>query len=413
MQTVSVGTWTALTNPVFRNFWIFSFLAFIGASMQSVGAGWSMTQLDNSPLLVSLVQGSFTLSQFLMALPAGVIADLVDRRWVMLAALGCMMLAVALLGIITLRGGATPAVLIALTFFFGLAAAGITPAMQATMPDLVSRDLLPSALTLNGMTVSVARAVGPGLAGLLLGLWGAGNMFLLNVLAFVGLFIVTLRWRDRPAQVVRADTRFWRALVNGISFALSQRPVRRLVLKSACNFVAVSIVLALIPAVVESRLGGRPQALGLLLACFGIGSVLGSFTLGRLYARLSRSRVIDVANVAHGVAVLIIAVSGNTYVVSAAMLLAGLSWTAMTTSINIVAQMLLPAAYRARGLSMNIMAMMFALTLGAALWGKVADQFGLQEAFLVAGVMGVLMPVLTARMRLVEQLDEGKGPETS
>ena len=413
MQTVSVGTWTALSNPAFRNFWIFSFLAFIGASMQSVGAGWSMTQLDSSPLLVSLVQGSFTLSQFLMALPAGVIADLVDRRWVMLAALACMMLAAALLGFITLRGDATPAVLIALTFFFGLAAAGITPAMQATMPDLVSRELLPSALTLNGMTVSVARAVGPGLAGLLLGLWGAGGMFLLNVLAFVGLFIVTLRWRDRPARVVRPDTRFWRALADGVSFAMHQLPVRRLVQKSACNFVAVSIVLALVPAVVDSRLGGRPQTLGLLLACFGIGSVLGSFTLGRLYARLSRSRVIDLANVSHGVAVLIIAVSGNAYVSAVAMLLAGLSWTAMTTSINIVAQMLLPAAFRARGLSMNIMAMMFALTLGAALWGMVADEFGLEQAFLAAGAMGVLMPVLTARLKLVEQLDEVQGPATS
>ncbi len=408
-----VSTWTALSNPAFRNFWIFSFLAFIGASMQSVGAGWTMTQLDSSPLLVSLVQGSFTLSQFLMALPAGVIADLVDRRWVMLVALGCMMLAVALLGVITLRGGGTPGVLIALTFFFGLAAAGITPAMQATMPDLVSRDLLPSALTLNGMTVSVARAVGPGLAGVLLGLWGAGSMFLLNVVAFVGLFVVTLRWRDRPARVTQPDSRFWRALVDGVRFAISQLPVRRLVQKSACNFVAVSIVLALIPAVVESRLGGRPQTLGLLLACFGMGSVLGSFTLGRLYARLSRSRVIDLANVTHGIAVLIIAVSGNAYVSAAAMLLAGLSWTAMTTSVNIVAQMLLPAAYRARGLSINIMAMMFALTLGAALWGTVADQFGLKEAFLAAGAMGVLMPVLTARLRLVEQLDEGSGPATS
>jgi predicted MFS family arabinose efflux permease len=277
--------------------------------------------------------------------------------------------------------------------------------MQATMPDLVGRELLPSALTLNGMTVSVARAVGPGLAGLLLGLWGAGGMFLLNVLAFVGLFLVTARWRDRPAKVVRADTRFGAALMDGVRFASREVPVRRLVLKSACNFLAVSILLALIPAVVQSRLDDRPQTLGLLLACFGVGSVLGSFALGRMYSRLSRSRVIDLANVTHGIAVLVIAISGNVYVSAAAMLLAGLSWTSITTSVNIVAQMLLPAAYRARGLSMNIMAMMFALTLGAALWGKLADVFGLQQAFLVAGVMGVLMPLLTARLRLVEQLD--------
>ena len=314
---IRAGTWTALGNPVFRNFWIFSFLAFIGASMQSVGAGWLMTQLDPSPLLVSLVQGSFTLSQFLMALPAGVIADLVDRRWVMLGALGCMMLSVALLGAISFAGAATPAMLIGLTFLFGLAAAGITPAMQATMPDLVSRDLLPSALTLNGMTVSVARAVGPGIAGLLLGLWGAGPMFLLNVLAFVGLFLVTARWHNRPAVADRPVTGFMAALVDGLRFAASQAPVRRLVLKGACNFLAVSILLALIPSVVESGLDGRPQTLGLLLACFGIGSVLGSFALGRIYDRVSRSRVIDLANVAHGIAVLGIGLSGNVAVTAA------------------------------------------------------------------------------------------------
>jgi MFS family permease len=397
------GTWTALSNPAFRNFWIFSFLAFIGASMQSVGAGWLMTQLDPSPLLVGMVQGSFTLSQFLMALPAGVVADLIDRRWVMAGALGCMMLAVMLLGAATLTGGVSPTVLIAMTFLFGLAAATMTPAMQATMPDLVTRELLPSALTLNGMTVSVARAVGPGLAGLMLGWWGAGNTFLLNGLAFVGLFVVVLRWRNRPASLTPAESGFGAALRAGLRFTMANPPVRRLVTKSAGSFFAVSILLALIPAIVERGLGGRPQTLGLLLGCFGLGSVLASFALGRLYQRLSRSRVIDLANVTHGIAVLCIA-SGNLALSVPAMFLAGLSWTAITTSVNIVAQLLLPAEFRARGLAINMMAMMGSLTLGAALWGELASLAGLQTAFLVAGTLGVLMPLLTSRLRLVEQL---------
>jgi MFS family permease len=397
------GTWTALSNPAFRNFWVFSFLAFIGASMQSVGAGWLMTQLDSSPLLVGMVQGSFTLSQFLMALPAGVVADLVDRRWVMAGALGSMMLSVVLLGVATLTGAASPGVLIALTFLFGLAAAAMTPAMQATMPDLVTRELLPSALTLNGMTVSVARAVGPGLAGLMLGWWGAGNTFLLNGLAFIGLFVVVLRWRDRPASPAPVATGFGAALRAGLQFTMANPPVRRLVAKSAANFFTVSILLALMPAVVERSLGGRPQTLGLLLGCFGLGSVLGSFVLGRLYQRLSRSRVIDLANVTHGLAVLCIA-SGSLGLSIPAMFLAGLSWTAMTTSVNIVAQLLLPAEFRARGLAINMMAMMGSLTLGAALWGELASLAGLKTAFLVAGALGMLMPLLTSRLRLVEQL---------
>lgn len=408
------GTWAALGNPAFRNFWTFSFLAFIGASMQSVSAGWLMTQLDPSPLLVSMVQGSFTLSQFLMALPAGVIADLVDRRWVMAGSLGTMMLAVALLGVLTLWSDMSPPVLIGFTFLFGLAAATMTPAMQATMPDLVTRELLPSALTLNGMTVSVARAVGPGLAGLLVGWWGAGNTFLLNVLAFVGLCVVVLRWRNRPATPgAGADRRFHTALLAGLRFTVANPPVRQLVAKSACNFFGVSILLALLPAIVSRSLDGRPQTLGLLLGCFGLGSVLGSFALGRLYQRLSRSQVIDLANVVHGLAVLGLAVSASTGMSALATFVAGLAWTSITTSVNIVAQLLLPAEFRARGLAINMMAMMGALTLGAALWGEVASLAGLREAFLAAGTLGLLMPLLTARLRLVEQLPAATPPAAS
>lgn len=403
------GTWTALGNAAFRNFWIFSFLAFIGASMQSVGAGWLMTQLASSPVYVSLVQASFTLSQFLMALPAGVIADLVDRRLVMLGALASMMLVVVTLGIITLSGAITPIGVLALTFIFGLSAAAITPAMQATMPDLVSRELLPSALTLNGMTVSVARAVGPGLAGLLLGLWGAGSTFLLIVLTFVGLFLFIISWRNRPARLVPTESRFGAALMEGLAFSWGQPPVRRLFIKSGCNFLAVSILLALIPSLVATNMGGRPQTLGLLLACFGAGSVLGSLTLTWLYTRFSRSRVMDLASVGHGLAVLCLAFSETTALSAAAMFLAGLSWTSITTSVNIVAQMLLPAAFRARGLAINMLAMMGSLTLGAVLWGQVAGQLGLQTAFIAAGALGLLLPVLTGRLRLVEELPEAGG----
>lgn len=396
------GTWAALAIPPFRNFWLLSFLAFMGASVQSVGAGWLVATLAGSPLLVGMVQGVFTLSQFLMALPAGALADLLDRRVVMLGALGTMMTGTLLLGGLTLAGAAAPTVILALTFCFGLGASAMTPAMQATMPDLVPRDLLPSALTLNGLTVSVARAAGPALAGLLLGLWGGGLTLLINVLAFVGLFVVVARWRD-PRPRSPAPAGFGTAIAAGVRFAVAAPAVRRLMLKSAASFFGVSILLALLPAVVAERFGGAPETLGLLLGCFGLGSVLASFALGRLYARLSRSRVIDLANVAHGVAVLALAVADQVLALAPAMFVAGLAWTALTTSVGIVAQLVLPAEYRARGLSINMMAMMGALTLGAAAWGQVAEVYGLGTAFAVAGLAGLLMPLVTARLRLAEQ----------
>lgn len=401
----AAGTWTALVHTTFRNFWLFSFLAFIGASMQTVGAGWLMTQLDPSPAKVSLVQAAFSLSAFVIGLPAGVIADLRDRRRVMVGALAAMMAVTSSLGILVLQGLITPNLLILMTFLFGLAAATVTPAMQATTPDLVPREHLPSALTLNGMNNSIARSVGPALAGVLLGFLAAGYMFLINAATFIGLFVVILLWRNQ-ARPAADNAGFMAALREGVAFSFSRKPLQRLLLKMVLNFLAVSILLALLPLVVEQRLDGRPQTLGLLLACFGLGSVGGSLVLSKLYARFSRSRVVDLATITHALAALCVGVSTQRYFSAAAMLLAGLSWTAMLTSINIVAQMLLPARVRARGLSINMMALMGSMAVGAAIWGLVAEYIGLRNAYIAAFVFGVVMPLATARLKLVEQLDE-------
>jgi len=408
----ATGTWTALVNSTFRNFWFFSFLAFTGASMQTVGAGWLMTQLDPSPAKVSLVQAAFSLSAFVIGLPAGVLADVLDRRWVMVGALACLMAVTGALGVMSLQGMITPNLLIVMTFLFGLAAATVTPAMQATTPDLVPREHLPSALTLNGMNNSIARSVGPALAGVLLGLLAAGYMFLINAATFIGLFIVILLWRN-TTQPAAPQTGFMRALREGLAFSFTRKPLQHLLLKMVLNFFAVSIVLALVPLIVEQRLDGQPQTLGLLLACFGIGSVSGSLLLSKLYARFSRSRVVDLATVTHALATLCVGLSMQRYFSAAAMLVAGMSWTAMLTSINIVAQMLLPARVRARGLSINMMALMGSMAFGAAIWGQVAERIGLRDAFVAACIVGVLMPLLTARLRLVEQMDDEVPPKVN
>jgi predicted MFS family arabinose efflux permease len=412
-QTASsrgTGTWSALEHSVFRNFWIFSFFAFVGASMQTVGAGWLMTQLDPSPVKVAQVQAVFSLAGFLFGLPAGALADLLDRRWVLLGALGGLMIIAGILGFVTLSGAVTPNTLLALTFLFGAVAAVVSPAMQATTPDLVPRLQLPSALTLNGMNSSIARAVGPGLAGVILGLWGAGWMFILNVLTFVGLFVVILFWRNRPAVLLHPKTSFFQALQEGLYFSIAQPALRRVLLKTVLNFLMISILLALIPSVVNRFLDGRPQTLGMLLACFGVGSVLGSLILGRLYERFSRSRVIDFATASHAAALLIIGLSSNTVWSSIAMLVAGMSWTAILTSVNIIWQLLLPARLRARGLSINLMALMGSLALGSVIWGEVAESYSLQAAFLYAAAGGLLISLLTSRLQLVEELKDSETP---
>jgi MFS family permease len=158
--------WSPLWVPLFRALWLASVASNIGTWMQNVGAAWLMTSLAPSPTMVALVQAATTLPVFLIGLPAGAIADLLDRRRLLLATQGWMLVAASLLGILTFLDATTPWLLLSLTFALGLGAAMNAPAWQAITPELVGESELRAAVTLNGVGFNVARAIGPALGGL-------------------------------------------------------------------------------------------------------------------------------------------------------------------------------------------------------------------------------------------------------
>jgi len=398
------GAWAAMREPIFRNFWIFSFLAFIGGSMQSVGAGWLMVDLGGSPLQVSLIQGGMSLAVLLTALPSGVLADLYDRRMIMLVALLGMMLATGLIGLLALQSALTPAALLGLTVLFGIASAGMTPAMQSTVPDLVSRPVLPSAIALNGMSSSAARSVGPGFAGLLIGVVGAGATLIANVLAFVGIWWVVARWaghakRDRRGTV-RAEVRT--ALYGGLHFARHDRPFRALLLRTVACFFGVSAVLALLPSFVEHRFGhhgtGSARPLGALLSCYGVGSVLGSLIVAPLSERIERDRLMGLGAGFCGACMLLLMVAQHPVLLGLAMVGAGCSWSMALTCMNISAQLMLPRELLARGLALSMMALMVSMACGSAVWGAVATASSVERAFGLAGAVAIAWPLLQSVM---------------
>jgi MFS family permease len=192
------SAWSPLRQPLFRALWLAAVTSNIGTWMQSTGAVWLMTSLTPSPLMVALVQTATSLPFFLLALPAGALADVVDRRRLLLGTQGWMLTAAALLGLLTLVGTTTPWTLLALTFLLGLGTAVNTPGWQAITPDLVPRPELPAAVALGGVAVNLARAVGPALGGLIVAAAGAGAVFLLNAASFVGVMIVLYRWHPSP-----------------------------------------------------------------------------------------------------------------------------------------------------------------------------------------------------------------------
>jgi MFS family permease len=190
----STSPWAPLREPLFRSLWIAAVISYTGTWMQNVGAGWLMTQLTLSPFMIGLVQTAATLPVFLVILPAGALADMVDRRRLLLLSQSWMVLASGALGILTLLGHVTPWILLVFTFLLGLGAVMNDPAWQAITPEIVSSEQHASAVALNSAGFNVARAVGPALGGLVVASLGCGVTFLLNALSFFGVILFLYQW---------------------------------------------------------------------------------------------------------------------------------------------------------------------------------------------------------------------------
>src|SRR6478672_8474700 len=183
------AAWAPLGEPLFRSLWLAAVISYTGTWMQNVGAGWLMTQLTTSPLMVSLVQAAVAVPVFVAVLPAGALADMVDRRRLLLFTQGWMIVAAATLGILTLLHAVNPWVLLAFTFLMGFGAVMNDPAWQAITPEVVSAPRHASAVALNSAGFNAARAVGPGLGGIVVAAPGAGWSFLLNAASFFGVIL--------------------------------------------------------------------------------------------------------------------------------------------------------------------------------------------------------------------------------
>jgi MFS family permease len=395
-KDVATGTWSALLHILFRMLWIMSFVAFIGASVQSTAAAWLSVELGGSALQVALVQGSMHFAMLIMALPAGMLADMFERRDVIISALVCMSVIAAVLGTLAITGHAGPIAVIALTFLFGLGATAITPALQATLPDLVPRSHLASAVTLNSIAVSSARAIGPAIAGVAISMVGSGLTLAVNAAAFAGIALLLLANRKISSRNPTPPERgaVWRGLADGLRYARHDRAFSRLLKRTVILAFCASPLLALVPLIVSEQLNADASALGLLLSAFGVGSLIGALSLSAWTSRFSRDQVILWASAIHGIALILVATIHFVPGIAAAMLIAGASWTALITSITVSAQLLVPADLRARGLSISLMSLMGSMALGGALWGQAAHLFGAQHAMVAGGCLALAISLI-------------------
>ncbi len=377
--------------PAFAILWLATVLSNVGTWMHDVGAGWLMTSLTPSPLWVALVQTATSLPVFLLALPAGALADIVDRRRMLLGVQIALALVATALGAVVWLGLATPLTLLLFTFAMGIGAALTAPAWQAIVPSLVPRHSLQQAVASNSVGINISRAIGPALAGFIITAAGVAWPFLINALSYL-LVVGALIWWRPPAAAQRRlpPEDLWGGMRSGLRYAWHSGPLKATLIRALGFFLFASAYWAVLPLIAKNVLGGGAALYGILLACIGLGAVTGAFTLPWLRERLGADRVVAAGTLGTALAMAALATVHQSVVAGAACLLAGLSWIAVLTSLNVSAQLALPDWVRARGLSIFVTVFFGAQAAGSLLWGQAASLLGIPAALLMAAAGAVL-----------------------
>jgi len=396
-----------LRAPVYRALWIATLASNVGTWMQDVGAAWLMTSLSPSPGMVALVRTASSLPMFLLALPAGALADVVDRRVLLLITQTWMLLSAVTLGALTLAGVTTPGILLGVTFTLGLGTALNAPAWQAIIPELVAREHIASAVSLNSISINLARSVGPAIGGLLIAATGPAWTFLLNAASFCGVVIVLYGWRRRHNESVLPTERIAGAMRAGLRYVRHAPAVRVLLLRSGAFIFFGSALWALLPSLARFELGRGPAGYGILLGFFGVGAVAGAGILPRLRARFSVNNLVRAASLVFAVSLLLLAWAHRPGATDLFMVAAGAVWLMLLSTFNSSLQTLVPGWVRGRAMAVSILVFFGGMAFGSVLWGYVAELTSLPVALTIAagGILAGAIVTWRYRIRSGEDLD--------
>ena len=397
-QRAPQSPFAPLSVPVFRMLWLTWLAANTCMWMNDVATAWLMTTLTDSPALVALVQTASTLPVFLLGLPSGALADILDRRRYFMVTQFWVAAVAVVLCVAILWGGLNPYLLLALTFANGIGLAMRWPVFAAIVPELVNRQQLPAALALNGVAMNASRIIGPLVAGAIIASAGSAWVFVLNaVLSLVAGFTI-MRWRRQPMPNPLGRERLTSAMRVGLQFVRESPPMRAVLWRISIFFLHATALLALLPLVARDLQGGGAGTFTLLLASMGAGAVSAAMFLPRLRQMMSLDQLVARGTLLQALATAVVAIAPNVYVAVPAMLVGGAAWITTANSLTVAAQLALPNWVRARGMSIYQMSIMGATAVGAALWGQVAALSSVHMSLALAALTGVLVMALVQRL---------------
>src|SRR5689334_6741874 len=388
MSSASHSLWSPLRLPAFRGLWTGSAIYFTGNAMQVMAASWLMVELTGSSFLAALVQTAVFLPMFLLALPAGVLADITDRRRLILRSLAVQVAIVLVLSLLALARWAGPGTLLLFTFCAGCCTALMSPAWNTSLADTVPREDMPQAITAMSIAWNSARALGPSIAGFVFAWWGAGWVFVVAAMSVLVMMQALRRWppAPHPKSPLPAE-RLWSGTLAGLRYARYSPVILAQLLRTVAYSGAGSALWALLPAIASQQLNLGATGFGFLMGCLGTGAVVAGLVLGKLRARLGLERLVAGGCMVFAAVMVIAAYVHIPIIVFAALAIGGAAWMAVMATFNTATQSSAPPWVRSRAVALHTLSALGSFAIGSAFWGAVSGITGLATALSIAAIV--------------------------
>jgi MFS family permease len=414
------GAFAPLREKTFRTIWITSLFSNFGQLILGVGAAWEMTRLSNSPTMVALVQTAMMLPMMLVALPAGALADMFDRRKIALTGLGFAAASGAALATLAFFDLTTPWLLLGFCVLIGGGVALYGPSWQASIGEQVSARHLPAAIGLGTISYNIARSFGPALGGLIVLAFGAKAAFGLNAAFYIPLWLAFFAWKRQHIPSRLPPERMDRAIISGARYAVHSPAVRTALIRVFVFGLASATGAALAPLVAKYMLHGDADVFGILLGATGIGAVLGALFVSRIRERLVSDRAVSLFAVGTGLSLITIGLSHSLPLTCLAYAVIGACNILTVALVNVSVQLSAPRWVTARALSLFTSALTAGIGIGAVVWGEVAGDWNVATAFLASGcvvmassLMGYFLPLADDDGVETHSVDIGYEPEVA
>ncbi|TWF52842.1 MFS transporter [Neorhizobium alkalisoli] len=405
-----ISTLAPFKVPTFRMIWIASIASNFGGLIQAVGAAWMMTAIASSQDMVALVQASNALPIMLFSLVAGALADNYNRRSLMLTAQLFMLIVSITLTVFAYLGLLTPWLLLGFTFLIGCGTALNNPSWQASVGDMVPREILPSAVTLNSVGFNITRSLGPALGGAIVAAAGAAAAFAVNACSYLAIIYALFRWKPQRIDDSLPRETLLRALSAGLGYVAMSPNILNVLLRALIFGFSASAILALLPIVARDIVHGGPLTYGIMLGAFGVGAIAGAMSNARLREKFSSEIIVRCSFTGFAASAAVIGISTNATVTTLVLFIPGACWVLALSLFNTTVQLSTPRWVVGRALSFYQTAAFGGIAAGSWIWGLASDGLGAPAALSIASLAMLFGAVIGWRMPLPQFGDVNVDP---